>query len=155
MRRVFLFGLLVLASVAPLSATTIRKEEFDQQKEAFKRWWEDDLVLKLTDLPTEGGVPEFRVPYAGHDYPDKIGGTIRAMSKYDQAFHGGQQLATSWEREDVSFHRNARGRTAYDGATWVVWTDARRPVGSGLVRPLQRLDGGDDSPCGAAEFRGA
>lgn len=38
------------------------------------------------------------------------------MSKYDQAFHGGQQMATAWEREDVSFHRNARGgRTAYSG----------------------------------------
>jgi hypothetical protein len=112
MRVIPLLGLLALTLASTVYGGTIPKDELEQQKEAFKRWWEDDLVFKLTDLPAEGGVPDYRVPYAGHDYPDKIGGTMRAMSKYDQAFHGGRSVAESWEREDVSFHRNARGNVS-------------------------------------------
>jgi hypothetical protein len=64
--------------------------------------------MKLADLPTEGKVPDFRVPYSGHDYPDLSGGTLNAMFKYDQAFHRYQPLATQYERGDVSAHRNSR-----------------------------------------------
>lgn len=96
----------ILASFA--SAGPIRTDELDQQKQAFKQWWDDDLVLKLEDLPTEGKVPDYRVPYSGHDYPDKIGGTIDAMVKYDRAFHPGRGLATAYEREDVGDHRGNR-----------------------------------------------
>lgn len=106
---------LLTFTVAPLSAGPIPKEELEQQQDAFKRWWDDDLVLSLTDLPTEGGVPDFRVPYSGHDYPDKIGGTIDAMAKYDRAFHGGVPKCTAWEKEDVNYHRNARGRVTSTG----------------------------------------
>ena len=80
----------------------IRKDELEQQQQSFKQWWGDDLVVKLADLPAEGKVPEFRVPYSGHDYPDRAGGTIVALSKYDQAYHRGRQLATDYERMDVS-----------------------------------------------------
>src|SRR5256885_4738031 len=87
---------------------TIRKDELEQQQQSFKQWWGDELVTKLADLPAEGKVPEFRVPYSGHDYPDRAGGTIFALSKYDQAFHRGRQLATEFERMDVSAHRGGR-----------------------------------------------
>jgi hypothetical protein len=86
----------------------VQKEELEQQQEAFKHWWGDELVVKLSDLPTEGKVPDFRVPYCGHDYPDRAGGTINALFKYDQAFHRGRGLATEYERMDVSAHRNGR-----------------------------------------------
>jgi hypothetical protein len=86
-----------------------RKDELDQQKQSFKQWWGDEFVTKLADLPAEGKVPEFRVPYAGHDYPDRGGGTINSLFKYDQAFHRGRQLATEFERMDVGAHR-ANGR---------------------------------------------
>src|SRR5438270_8687663 len=86
----------------------IRKDELEQQQQSFKQWWGDDLVMKFADLPAEGKVPEFRVPYSGHDYPDRAGGTIFALSKYDQAFHRGRQLATDYERMDVSAHRGSR-----------------------------------------------
>src|SRR5262245_56719577 len=76
----------------------IKKDDLEYQQQAFKQWWGDDLSLKLADLPAEGKVPDFRVPYAGHDYPDRAGGTINALVKYDQAFHRGRTLATEFER---------------------------------------------------------
>jgi hypothetical protein len=85
-----------------------RKDEIEQQQTAFKQWWGDELVMKLSALPTEGKVPDYRVPYSGHDYPDLSGGTLNAMFKYDQAFHRYQPLATQYERGDVSAHRNSR-----------------------------------------------
>src|SRR5262245_14448175 len=84
----------------------IRKEELEGQQTAFKQWWGDELVQRLEDLPLEGKVPAFRVPYAGHDYPDMAGGTMNAMYKYDQAFHRGRPLAAEFERMDVRAHRN-------------------------------------------------
>jgi len=86
-----------------------RKDELEQQKQSFKQWWGDEFAMKLSDLPAEGKVPEFRVPYAGHDYPDRAGGTVQSLFKYDQAFHRGRQLATEFERQDVGAHR-ASGR---------------------------------------------
>jgi hypothetical protein len=95
-----------------------RKDEIEQQQKAFTQWWGDELVMKLAALPTEGKVPDFRVPYSGHDYPDLSGGTLNAMFKYDQAFHRLQPLATQYERGDVSAHRNSRSSREpgrYDG----------------------------------------
>jgi hypothetical protein len=86
---------------------TIRKDELVYQKEAFAHWWGTELNFKLADLPKEGKVPDFRVPYAGHDYPDRIGGTQVALSKYDQAFHRAPK-ATQWERNDIIDHRAGR-----------------------------------------------
>jgi hypothetical protein len=86
----------------------IKKDELEQQQQAFKQWWGDELKLKLADLPVEGKVPDFRVPYAGHDYPDRAGGTINALYKYDQAFHRSRPLAADFERRDVTDHRNGR-----------------------------------------------
>jgi hypothetical protein len=88
----------------------IKKDELEQQQQAFKQWWGEELKLKLADLPAEGKVPDFRVPYAGHDYPDRAGGTVNALYKYDQAFHRSRPLAAEFERMDVSDHR--RGRPA-------------------------------------------
>jgi Transglutaminase elicitor len=86
----------------------IRKDELEGQQQTFKQWWGDELVLTLADLPVEGKVPDFRIPYAGHDYPDRMGGTVNVMYKYDQAFHRGRPLAAEYERMDVSAHRNGR-----------------------------------------------
>ncbi len=70
--------------------STIKKDEVDYQNEVFQRWWEADLTWTFDDLPTEGTVPDFRIPYSGHDYPDRAGGTIKSLQKYDQAFHPGE-----------------------------------------------------------------
>jgi hypothetical protein len=107
--------LLVVSSLSQISSPIrvirygeIRKEELEGQQKAFQQWWGDELVLKLDDLPTEGKVPDFRIPYAGHDYPDMAGGTMTAMYKYDQAFHRGRPLAADFERMDVRAHRGGR-----------------------------------------------
>jgi hypothetical protein len=86
---------------------TIREDERKYQVEAFEHWWGQPLSFTLADLPAEGKVSEFRVPYAGHDYPDRGGGTVNAMAKYDRAFHR-SNIATEWERRDISVHRNGR-----------------------------------------------
>jgi hypothetical protein len=86
---------------------TIRKDELDYQKESFQHWWGTELNFTLAALPTEGKVPDFRVPYAGHDYPDRGGGTVMAMQKYDRAFNR-RSLATEWEHDDIRVHRNGR-----------------------------------------------
>ena len=86
---------------------TINPEELSYQQEAFKQWWGTDLITKIDELPKEGIVPTFRVPYSGHDYPDRSGGTIGAMLKYDRAFNRAP-MATEYERRDVSAHRNGR-----------------------------------------------
>lgn len=87
----------------------MKPDELKYQQQTFKQWWENDLVMKFADLPVDGKTPDFRIPYAGHDYPDKAGGTIRAMQKYDAAFHGGRPMATEYERRDVGAHRGRYG----------------------------------------------
>lgn len=79
--------------------------EIDYQKEVFKAYWGQDLCLKFEDIPTEGKVPEVRVPYSGHDYPDNRGGTTAALAKYDRAYHGNRMLATDYERRDIGSHK--------------------------------------------------
>jgi hypothetical protein len=105
--------LMVAASLAqysqPVRYGTIKKEEIEYQQQAYQQWWGDELVLKLADLPKEGKVPTFRLPYCGHDYPDRAGGTVNAMYKYDQAFHRGRPMAAEFERMDVRAHREAGG----------------------------------------------
>lgn len=107
-------ALLVLAALGQRNVPvrsgygTIQADEVSYQKQAFKQWWGDDLVMKFDDLPVEGKVADSRVPYSGHDYPDRAGGTINSLSKYDRAFHSGRGLATEFERQDVNAHRGGR-----------------------------------------------
>lgn len=107
-------SLLLLAAIAGQinsSSGTMKPDELKYQQQAFKQWWEQDLVLKFADLPADGKTADFRIPYSGHDYPDKRGGTIDAMRKYDAAFSRGRPLAEEYERRDVGAHR---GRFGFD-----------------------------------------
>ena len=89
-------SILVLALTLSVSvgqtSDSIKQEEMDYQNEAFLRWWESDLAWTFDDLPTDGQVPDFRIPYSGHDYPDRAGGTIEVLRKYDRAFHRGETV---------------------------------------------------------------
>ncbi len=98
------FVALVLVLSVGQTAAPIKQEEVDYQNQVFQRWWETDLVWVFDDLPTEGEVPAFRIPYSGHDYPDRAGGTIEVMRKYDQAFNASRRrgLATEFERHDTT-----------------------------------------------------
>lgn len=84
----------------------IQQEEYDYQNYNFSRWWGTDLVWKFDDLPDKGGVESFRIPYSGFDYPDRSGGTVDVLRKYDLAFNSGSIIATQWEREDVGKKRD-------------------------------------------------
>jgi hypothetical protein len=92
----------MLLVVALGQSGPIDPEEVEYQSAIFQQWWESDLVWKLDDLPEKGSVPAYRIPYSGHDYPDKAGGTIEAMRKYDAAFNRGRDSAARFEHEDVT-----------------------------------------------------
>jgi hypothetical protein len=92
---------LVLGSISQ-SVATIEQEEMAYLNGSFQRWMGVDIICRFDDLPTKGGVPRFRIPYTGHDYPDKAGGTVAAMRKYDSAFHEGRRLATAFEQKDTT-----------------------------------------------------
>jgi hypothetical protein len=97
----------IVAAMTMQTATAPRgfAAELRYQQEAFRLWWETELEIRADMLPDQGSVPDFRVPYSGHDYPDRAGGTMAALRKYDLAFNGGRPLATEWERQDVRGHR--------------------------------------------------
>jgi len=83
----------------------IEEKEVDYLNTSFQRWWGTDIAWRFDDLPTEGGVLRSRIPYTGHDYPDRAGGTVAALGKYDRAFHRGRSLATGFERKDTTSQR--------------------------------------------------
>lgn len=91
--------------------TPIQKKELEDLKETHTKLWNEDLLTRFSDLPTSGTVPDFRVPYSGHDYPDKVGGTVAPLMKYDRAFNIGKPSAANFEREDLRFHTTVRRTT--------------------------------------------
>lgn len=93
---------MTLAIPAISLAEPIKKKERDYQDKAFRKWWNAKLVWKFDKLPTKGKVPDHRIPYSGHDYPDRRGGTATAMAKYDRAFHRGYGRASGFERHDTT-----------------------------------------------------
>ncbi len=83
---------------------TLPQSHIDEFNTQFHRLWSTDLVWKFDDLPTEGTVPEMRVPYSGDIYLDRRGGTVNALRKYDQAFNDGDK-ATRHEQWDTTAYR--------------------------------------------------
>ena len=83
---------------------TLRQDQIDAHNQNFQRFWNTDLVWNFDELPTEGTVPEFRVPYSGDIYLDRKGGTVNALRKYDQAFDGNGK-ATRHEQWDTTAYR--------------------------------------------------
>ena len=92
------------------AAAPVRADELSRLRTSYQRLWGEELVLKFESLPVEGSAEDFRVPYSGHDYPDKIGGTIAPLRKYDQAFHGGRSLAAGYEKSDIEDHAKTKKR---------------------------------------------
>ena len=65
--------------------------------------WQRNLETALDKLPVSGKVAEEDQPLSGSYYPESSGGTDinspdSALDKYDKAFNGGKDLASSWER---------------------------------------------------------
>jgi hypothetical protein len=68
----------------------------------FQRYWGVPFEWKFDALPSEGTIPNSRLPYSGYIYPDKSGGTSSALRKYDLAFNGGRMRATAYEQWDTT-----------------------------------------------------
>lgn len=109
-------ALFVVWIAASSLGATIPETETEQQNAAFQRLWNDDFVWRFDDLPAKGSVPTDRIPYSGHIYLDKHGGTTDALRKYDRAFNNNGLLpATSWEYGDTSEARRSRTVTVGRG----------------------------------------
>ena len=80
----------------------VSQENRTKQDEAFQQWWGTECQWTFDELPTSGSVAESRMPYSGYIYPDTAGGTVSALTKYDQAFNGRNYSATRHERWDTS-----------------------------------------------------
>jgi hypothetical protein len=126
--------LFIAAAAGQINASSgsIKPDELSYQQQAFKQWWEQDLVI-VRGLA--GGRKNSRHSHSlfGH-YPDKSG-TIGAC-KYD---------ALSWRRHAEEYGTNvgARGRygftnTATNLPRWLTNLLADAPP---VKTPLQRLDG--------------
>jgi len=92
---------------SPLATNRLFAEElteYEEQDKAFEKWWGEKLEWNFSKLPLEGKVDESRIPYSGHDYPDRQGGTFRSLKKYDAAFRTGGQ-ASAWERWDTTAYQ--------------------------------------------------
>ena len=78
--------------------------EARQQSKIYYDLWDRKFIRKLSELPVSGQADE--IPYSGHWYPEKTGGTAphnwksgeSPLHKYDRAFHGQRGLAVQWER---------------------------------------------------------
>ena len=109
MRVIHLAGMLaftlLLLETGVLPAARFGKAEGQRQNQIFRKHWGRDLNWRFDDLPVSGSVPNSRLPYAGSIYPDRQGGTHRALRKYDQAFHAGRPLAVTYERHDIKVHQ--------------------------------------------------
>ena len=87
---------------AAVFGATIPAKTVEKHNELFQKFWGTDFVWKFEDLPASGKVPDYRVPYSGHIYLDRNGGTMNSLRKYDMAFNGSRMLATSFEQWDTT-----------------------------------------------------
>ncbi|MFV1965169.1 MAG: hypothetical protein ACC628_07070, partial [Pirellulaceae bacterium] len=119
-------GLIAILVALSTPAATISRNAGVHQDTVFENLWGTPFVWKFDDLPTEGAVPKYRLPYSGYIYPDKQGGTASALTKYDRAFNRGRFPATAHERWDTTaFKKPTRkrglfglGRTVMETPNW-------------------------------------
>ncbi|HUG68919.1 MAG TPA: hypothetical protein VMM76_14315 [Pirellulaceae bacterium] len=92
----------LLALAGTLVGEATPTTEVERQNSTYRELWETDFVWKFDDLPLAGGVDSARIPYSGYIYPDKQGGTVVPLRKYDRAFNGGRMLASGHEQWDTT-----------------------------------------------------
>ncbi len=109
---------LILAAPGWGSSGPVPQVDRETQNRVFQELWGEDFVWKYDDLPARGGVPEFRMPYAGYIYPDSIGGTYKSLQKYDRAFHHGRSRAAAYEQTDIASHKQVITRQVRRGGGW-------------------------------------
>jgi hypothetical protein len=112
------------------SSGPVPQVDIDNQNRVFQELWGEGFVWKYDDLPAQGGVSEFRMPYAGYIYPDSIGGTYKSLQKYDQAFHHGRGLTSAYERSDIASHKQVITRQVRRGGLFGSRTSSVQSVGT-------------------------
>lgn len=94
---------MILLIAATAAGNNIPEDEVTQQERMFSDLWYEDFAWNFDALPTEGSVAASRIPYSGHMYLDKTGGTSQSMRKYDEAMNSHLGLvATGWEQGDTA-----------------------------------------------------
>lgn len=102
--------LILVMVVAASTANSIPEDEVEKQNTVFASRWNDEFVWNFDKLPTNGGVPEERIPYSGYIYLDNRGGTMDALDTYDRAFNSNRGFpATSWEASDTAESKRRTG----------------------------------------------
>ena len=112
------------------SSGPVPQVDIETQNRVFQELWGEDFVWKFDDLPKQGSVAEFRVPYSGYIYPDSIGGTYRSLQKYDQAFHQGASRAASYERSDIAAHKQVITQQVRRRGLFGSWTTSSQSYGT-------------------------
>ncbi|MBP90100.1 MAG: hypothetical protein CMJ64_25900 [Planctomycetaceae bacterium] len=94
----------IVAALVALSTVwqTLSDVQIAKQDEAFEQWWGTEFSWTFSELPAQGSVPKYRLPYSGYIYPDTAGGTINALRKYDRAFNGRRYAAARHEAWDTT-----------------------------------------------------
>ncbi|MFW7380372.1 MAG: hypothetical protein ACOH5I_16285 [Oligoflexus sp.] len=113
--------------------------ELDDIRDFYKRVFggpDDDYSTDwvLLDGFRNGSVIEERTPYRDSWYPERDGGTNinGSLTRYDQAFHGGQSTAARWEFENNT--RQSPGWYGHCNGTSVAAINFQNPQGS-VSRP--------------------
>ncbi len=102
--------LIIIAIAVGGTGAKVSQSAVERQNTMFQQYWGTDFSWKFDELPTEAVMPGFRLPYSGHIYPDRAGGTASALRKYDQAFHGGKMRAVAYERWDTTAFKEREPR---------------------------------------------
>jgi hypothetical protein len=96
---------LIVAFALGALGASVPRSDVESQEATFQRYWGTEFVWKFAELPTEGTLPNYRVPYSGYIYPDVQGGTADVLGKYDRAFNGGRSLAVGYEQYDTTAYK--------------------------------------------------
>jgi hypothetical protein len=108
-------SLLVFAIAAGTVGAYVPGDTAKKQNEVFEKYWGTPFVWKFDELPKKAVVPAFRVPYSGHIYPDRQGGTASALRKYDAAFNRGRSSAAAHEGWDTTAFKDKIPRAGLFG----------------------------------------
>ena len=109
---VLLVALIAMGSVG----ASIPQRAIEKQNEVFLRLWGTEFEWKFDQLPANGTIPNYRLPYSGYIYPDKSGGTSSALRKYDMAYNRGRMAAVGYEQRDTtSFKKPTEQRAGLFG----------------------------------------
>ena len=70
----------IILSLLSLFRRCCSDKDTKQQNDTFEHHWGTEFVWRFDELPTQGTLPNYRVPYSGDIYLDTAGGTVKALA---------------------------------------------------------------------------